>query len=66
MVLLALFVGFKIQGLVGVLFAVPVSVVLATVIQEMQRRGAPDAERSDRSRPEDEIEVTNMAVDRTD
>jgi predicted PurR-regulated permease PerM len=35
-VLLALFVGAKVQGVIGVIFAVPVSVVLVALLQEVQ------------------------------
>jgi predicted PurR-regulated permease PerM len=43
-VLLALFVGAKAAGLLGVIFAVPVAVVIVTLLEEAQRwRAAPSA-----------------------
>jgi predicted PurR-regulated permease PerM len=43
-VLLALVVGAKAQGVLGVFFAVPVVVVLGVIIQEARKALAPQAE----------------------
>ena len=43
-VLLALVIGAKVQGIVGIFFAVPVAVALGAVIQEVQKGLTPAAE----------------------
>jgi predicted PurR-regulated permease PerM len=63
-VLVVLFVGMKLQGLIGVLFAVPVSVVLAVVLQEIHGPGEPSVEQSARSTPNSESEATGLAHSR--
>ncbi|MFN2203100.1 MAG: AI-2E family transporter [Caldilineaceae bacterium] len=63
-VLLALFIGAKIQGIVGVLFAVPISVVLAAVLQATQGDTRPGADERDRPVAEGDLETTRLAGDR--
>ncbi len=51
-VLLALFIGAKTQGLIGALFAVPVAIVLLTVVQELHvyhQGRAGDEDRTEKS-----------------
>jgi predicted PurR-regulated permease PerM len=63
-VLLALFIGAKIQGIVGVLFAVPISVVLAAVLQETQGAVISPANDYDRTANDGDVETSRFAGDR--
>ncbi len=55
-VLLALFVGAKAAGLLGVIFAVPVAVVVVTLLEEAQRWRAASAAVAVLPAPESELE----------